>query len=246
MVSGLEFLSMLYPLLRSIASRALSWFYSRVDVAGLDRIPARTPVLLAVNHPNALVDALVVALICPRRIGFTARATLFTNPLLAAFLRAAGVVPLIRQKDVAELGATSDAERNARAFAAVNRALERGLAMLIFPEGVTGDHAGLQPLRTGTARIALQARDAGVRELAIVPIGLTFERKDAPRTRVFAQVGDPIALDPWPPGATEENARALTAELDRRLRAVTLNFESLDASERDRALAARLDRLFRS
>jgi glycerol-3-phosphate O-acyltransferase/dihydroxyacetone phosphate acyltransferase len=237
---------MLYPLLRSVSSRALSWFYSRIDVAGIERIPARTPVLLAVNHPNALVDALVVALICPRRIGFTARATLFGNPLLAAFLRAAGVVPLIRQKDVAELGVTSDADRNARAFHAINRALEQRLAILIFPEGVTGDHAGLQPLRTGTARLALQARDAGIRDLAIVPIGLTFERKDAPRTRVFAQVGEPIAVDAWPTGASEDNARTLTAELERRLRAVTLNFESLDAAERDRALAAQLARLFRS
>jgi 1-acyl-sn-glycerol-3-phosphate acyltransferase len=237
---------MLYPLLRTISSRALSWFYSRVDVEGLDRIPARTPVLLAVNHPNALVDALVVALVCPRRIGFTARATLFASPMLAAFLRAAGVVPLIRQKDIAELGATSDAERNARAFGAIKQALERGLAILIFPEGVTGDHAALQPLRTGTARIALQTRGAGVPQLAIVPIGLTFERKDMPRTRVFAQVGEPIALDTWPAGNGEENVRALTAELDRRLRAVTLNFESLDAAEANRALAAELARLFRS
>src|SRR5436190_9374669 len=172
---------MLYPLLRSVASRALSWFYSRVDVAGLERIPPHTPVLLAVNHPNALVDALVVALVCPRRIGFTARATLFTNPLLAAFLRAAGVVPLIRQKDVTELGVSTDAERNARAFASVNRALERGLAMLIFPEGVTGDHAALQPLRTGTARIALQEREAGVRDLAILLIDVEFLHMAAPR-----------------------------------------------------------------
>src|SRR5213075_1845524 len=116
----------------------------------------------------------------------------------------------------------------------------------IFPEGITGDYAELQPLRTGVARIALQARDAGVRQLAIVPIGLTFERKDAPRSRVFAQVGLPIDVDGWAPGATDENARALTAELDRRLRAVTLNFESADVSERDRALAAQLARLFRS
>src|SRR5262245_59225182 len=107
---------MLYALLRSVAATALRWFYSRIDAEGLDRIPPG-PALLAVNHPNALVDALVVATAIPGRVQFTARATLFTNPILAAFLRAAGVVPLIRAKDVAELQSASDAARNERSFA---------------------------------------------------------------------------------------------------------------------------------
>ena len=236
---------MFYASIRALASRALTWFYSRVDTEGLERIPSDTPVLLAVNHPNAMVDSLVVAWAVPRRLVLTARATLFTNPLLAAFLRFVGVVPLIRQKDVAELGAAKDVDRNARAFAMLNSALQRGRAVLIFPEGVTGDWVSLARLRTGAARIALQARDAGVRALSIVPIGLTFERKDEPRTRVFAQVGEPIWIDKWPRVNAEEDARALTEELDRRLRAVTLNFESEDAASRDRALAAQLARLFR-
>src|ERR1051325_3977456 len=236
---------MLYAPIGALASRALTWFYSRVDTEGLERIPSDTPVLLAVNHPNAMVGSRVVAGAVPRRLVLTARATLFTNPLLAAFLRFVGVVPLIRQKDVAGLGRAKDVDRNARAFAMLNSALQYGRAVLIFPEGVTGDWVSLARLRTGAARIALQARDAGVRALSIVPIGLTFERKDEPRTRVFAQVGEPIWIDKWPRVNAEEDARALTDELDRRLRAVTLNFESEDAASRDRALAAQLARLFR-
>ena len=70
--------------------------------------------------------------------------------------------------------------------------------MLIFPEGITHDEPSLAPLKTGAARMALHARDAGdVDGLAVVPIGLTFERKDAPRTRVLVQIGEPIAMDRW-------------------------------------------------
>src|SRR5437660_12012067 len=65
---------MLFVLLRSVAGIALRWFYSRIDVEGLEKIPPTAPVLLAVNHPNALVDALVVAWISPRRMVLTARA----------------------------------------------------------------------------------------------------------------------------------------------------------------------------
>lgn len=236
---------MLYALLRSVAGIALRWFYSRIDAEGLERIPATTPALLAVNHPNALVDALVVAWVCPRRIVLTAKATLFSNPLFGAFLRVMGVVPLIRSRDVADLNSPSDARRNAQAFGALNDALARGRAVMIFPEGITGDHPTLAPLRTGAARIALQARDAGLRGLSIMPVGLTFERKDAPRSRVFVQVGEPIDVDDWPRFDDRSDVLALTAEIERRLRAVTLNFETPDDAVRDRALASVLARLFR-
>ena len=105
---------MLYALLRTLAGVALRWYYSRIDADGLERVPADAPVLLVVNHPNALVDALVAGWVFPRRVVMTAKATLFRNPLLGAFLRAAGVVPLVRAQDVAELSASSDQERDAR------------------------------------------------------------------------------------------------------------------------------------
>lgn len=234
---------MLYSLLRPITGIALRWFYSRIDVDGLERVPPDAPVLLAVNHPNALVDALVVGWMLPRRIAMTAKATLFANPLLAALFRAVGVVPLIRAKDLA--GQPADPARNARSFAALNAALARGRAVLIFPEGITGDHPALAPLRTGAARIALQARDAGLRGVRIVPIGLTFERKDAPRSRVFVQIGEPIDVDAFAGTRSDAGATGLTAEIEQRLRAVTLNFESADDAARATALASSFARLLR-
>lgn len=236
---------MLYAVIRAINSVCLRWFYSRIDVEGLERLPAVGPALLAVNHPNALVDSMVTAFVLKRRLTFTGRATLFTNPIRGAFLRSLGAVPLIRQKDLAELGASGDPNRNIGSFDALIDALKRGGASMIHPEGITGDHTSLAPLRTGAARIALQARDKGVVGLKVVPVGLTFERKDAPRTRVFVQVGDPIDVDRWPRAGAEQDVRSMTAELDRRLRAVTLNFESADAADRDRSLAQLLARLFR-
>ena len=236
---------MLYHLLSAISAVALRWFYSRIDVEGIERIPKRGPTILAVNHPNAMVDALVVGVVCPRPIRFTANAQSFRNPLAGVFLRAAGVVPLMRVKDAVALGEAADRSRNAAAFDALIAALRDGGITMIFPEGVTGDWPQLAPLKTGAARIAFQAHDAGVRGLRIVPVGLTFERKDVPRSRVFVQVGEPIDVDSWPRDEAGTDAKELTAEIDRRLRAVTLNFETSDAAERDRALAAQIARIFR-
>lgn len=231
---------MLYALLRGIAGIALRWFYRRIDVEGLDRLPARGPLLLVVNHPNALVDALLVGWAMPRRVTLTAKATLFQNETLSRLLRWLGVVPLVRASDArsAETGATVDPRRNARAFEALRSVLRRNGAVVIFPEGISHDQPSLAPLRTGAARIALDARDeASIRNLHLVPIGLTFERKDAPRTRVLVQIGHPIAVDAWRTDA-ESPVIALTHEIETRLRAVTLNYQSTDDASRAAALSS--------
>ena len=231
---------MLYALLRGVAGIALRWFYGRIDVEGLERLPRRAPMLLVVNHPNALVDALLVGWAIPRRVVLTAKATLFQNRMLATLLGWLGVVPLVRASDAraGEAHAPPDPGRNTRAFGALRGVLRRGGAVVIFPEGISHDNPSLAPLRTGAARIALEARDdAAVRDLQIVPIGLTFERKHAPRTRVVVQVGDPIAIDRW--RADPESAVAsLTKEIETRLRVVTLNYENVDDATRAAALAS--------
>jgi len=235
---------MIYALLRAIAGLALRWYYSGIDVEGLERVPRDAPVLLVVNHPNALVDALVVGWTFPRRLVLTAKATLFTNPALAWLLRIVGVVPLRRAKDEAPAGSSPDPRRNEGAFRAVHDALGKGRAVLIFPEGISHDEPYLAPLRTGAARIALDgARTAGVHGLVVVPVGLNFERKEWMRSRILVQIGEPISMDRWTPDDETTAVDELTAEIDARLRAVTLNYASADDAARARALASSLVRL---
>lgn len=231
---------MIYALMRAVAGLALRWFYRSIDVAGVERIPARRPLLLVVNHPNALVDALIVAWIVPRRVLITAKATIFEHPLANSLLRWVGVVPLRRASDERASGAPGlDAARNRSTFRAVQAALQRGGTVLIFPEGRSTDAPSLGPLKTGAARMALMARESGdVPGLAIVPIGLTFERKQSPRTRVFAQVGEPIVVDDWRSTAGVPDADALTAEIETRLRALTLNYATIDDAARAVRLAS--------
>ena len=260
---------MLYSFLRGVAAIALRWFYREIRVEGAERIPTDGAVLLAVNHPNALIDAMVAGIVVPRRVLFTGKATLFQKPLLAALLRAIGVVPLRRVSD--ELAArrperldvrdaplrtgspTIDASesagsaqpssgevprdgapvapvptRNADAFQAVVEALSNDGLVLVFPEGKSHDEPSLAPLRSGTARMALQAHAAGVHPLTILPLGLIFERKEQPRTRILVRVGQPIPVNDETAGGRVE---ALTARIDRALRDVTLNFESTREAE---------------
>lgn len=229
----------LYRTLRQLARIALGWYYADVEIEGLERMPSSGSVLLVANHPNALVDAMAVAVAVPRRVLLTAKATLFERPMLAALLRTVGVVPLRRTRDEHGTGNSAPAAtvRNADAFRMVTSALAADGVVLVFPEGISHDAPSLAPLKTGAARMALMAHDAGVHAVRIVAVGLIYEAKEQPRSRLLVRIGDALDLDVWL-ATSGGDASALTAEIDQRLRRVTLNFGSEPRARR----AARLGR----
>ena len=234
----------LYSLLRVITGVALQWFYRDIEVVGRERIPRTGPLLVAVNHPNSLIDALVAGRVVPRRLLLTAKATLWESFLFRHLLPHVGIVPLRRASDEPRHSGSTEPTRNTHAFRAILDALARGSAVLIFPEGRSHGEPALAPLRTGLARIALQARDeCGVRGLRIVPVGLTFERKWRPRTRIVVQIGESISLDQWRAGSGDP-VRALTNDVEDRLRATTLNFGSAEEAARVLGIARIMVRAF--
>jgi 1-acyl-sn-glycerol-3-phosphate acyltransferase len=211
---------MIYNGLRWVNGIALHWFYRDIRVTGRSKIPLSAPLLIAVNHQNALVDSLIVAWVVPRRISMTAKATLLKNPLIALLFRVLGVVPLSRVSDEIRKsnGAPADRSRNTGAFREILKLLGQRGAVLIFPEGKSHNEAGLEPLKTGLARLALQARDKrSIRDVTILPLGLVFEDKGVPGTIVGVHVGEPIEMDSWP----NTDHATLTEEIARRLRSVS-------------------------
>lgn len=211
---------MIYTALRWVTGIALHWFYRDIRVTGRSQVPFSAPLLIAVNHQNALVDSLIVGWVLPRRIAMTAKATLLKNPLTAFLFRILGVVPLRRVSDEVRTsnGFPADRSRNEGAFREIFKLLERRGAVLIFPEGKSHNEAGLEPLKTGLARLALQARDErSIKGVMILPLGLVFENKGVPGTVAGVHVGEAIEMDSWP----DSDHVVLTEEIARRLRAVS-------------------------
>ncbi len=235
---------MLYSALRAASRVALDWYYGGIDVQGRDRVPRRGPLLVVANHPNALVDALLVITSLERRVRLTAKATLFEHRLLAPLLNSVGVVPLRRASDeraARRAGAVSPA-RNTEAFRRVSDALLAGGVVLVFPEGISHDDPTLAPLKTGAARMALEAHVAGAVTLQLLPVGLVFEEKERPRSRVLVRIGVPVDVDAWcaSHGESATSAAALTRKIDAALRDVTLNFATAERAARAVSLARAL------
>src|SRR5688500_3765345 len=228
---------MLYTILRGAGSIALRWFYREVEVSGLERLPEDAPVILVANHPNALIDALAIGHAVPRQVRLTAKGTFFDHPLLGPLFRAVGIIPLHRAREAAG----ADTTRNAEAFRAILDALELRRTVLIFPEGTTHSNPELVPLKTGAARLALSAvEDRGITGVQVIPVGLVFEDKSRPRSRTLVQFGEPLSLDEWlrvEPRNSPAAVQRLTAEIDRRLRGVTLNFRTHDEAVKVRHVA---------
>ena len=189
------------------------------------------PLLITANHPNALLDPLVVFRIAHRHARPLAKAPLFEHPLIGPFLRILGGLPVYRrQDDVALMG------NNDRTFDAAVAALHAGEAIQIYPEGQSHSGPSLTPLRTGAARIALRAEaEAGWKlGLRVLPIGLTYTRKPFFRGRAIAIVGEAFTIDHLRERYEADDSavvRDLTADMAARLEAVTLNLSRIEDME---------------
>ena len=127
--------------------------YFRVRRLGREHIPDGG-VLLASNH-RSFLDPFVIGCCLPRPIYFVAKQELFKNPLIGWFLNAMGAFPIRR-------GASDDESMDtARAL------LERGQAVVIFPEGTRIRTGSLQPPKRGVGRLALESGKP------VVPIAVT-------------------------------------------------------------------------
>ena len=227
-----------YRGVRAVARFWLWFFFKAVDTRDAERIPARGPVLLCINHPNNLIDSLVIGAVLDRKVHYLATAALFRRSLLARFLLAAGAIPVWRRED---RGPTDPAptDRNAETFAACAAAFERGALVAIYPEGTTHAEARVQRIKTGAARIALAWESAHPGTLAMVPVGLTFEARKSFRARVLVSVGEALPVGAYLAAYRAEPVKAvdaLTTHLQGALEAQVVNVTRIDEARLLRAV----------
>ena len=214
-----------YRAVRGVIRLLLWLFYRRVDVVGAERIPPHGPLLVAANHHNSVVDAMLVLGMFPRRVTVLANAPLFRHPFIGPFLRIMGAVPVHRRAEAGD-----DPRKNEAMFATVVAALCAGGAVLIFPEGRTQPRPTLLPLRTGAARILLGVEADGPRHgTVLLPVGLVFERPGTFRdASAIVAIGMPLAIDDCVAeyaSAPEAAGRRLTERLTEALRAEIIEAE---------------------
>ena len=176
--------------IRSWAS-ALIWLVTRRDVKGRDRIPRKGALILASNHLN-LADPPILSVVMPRRVVWMGKQELFDIPVFGVLYNLFGCIPVRRfQADL-------------RALRRSQEALQRGLALGMFPEGTRSGESGLGRGEPGTALLAMRT-DTPVMPVAIWGTeGVRLPRAFLPPwTSVHVVFGEPFCL-PKPQRLTKE------------------------------------------
>jgi 1-acyl-sn-glycerol-3-phosphate acyltransferase len=176
----------------------------KVRVEGLEKIAANASYVFVSNHLSYMDTPVVLANI-PVQFRFLAKRGLFQIPLLGTHLARAGHIPVPRDDARAAVKTMTSAAQAIR---------ERGISLLIFPEGgrsVTGD---LAAFKEGAAYIAIRA---GV---PLAPIALKGTREILPygsghvrAGSVTMRIGDPISTE----GLALHDRGRITAELRDRI-----------------------------
>lgn len=220
---------LLYHALRAILQVPVGVFFRQVEVIGRENVPEQgvRAALLCGNHPNSLLDPLLIIATCPRPVRFAAKDVLFATLPMRLLLHGVGAVPVQRKSDHANVD-------NSAMFSAMSQVLAGGGAMGIFPEGLSHDEAQMQKLKTGAARIALDTAHRHDQAVDVVPVGLTYLNPKRFRSRVVVWYGAPIEVgEAWQDEFLRDEktaVRHLTAEIDSHLRELTINAEDWDTA----------------
>lgn len=223
--------SLVYRALRATVRTALRLFYRTIEPTGLEHLEPRpgeesVPTILACNHPNSIVDPLLLGMFEERQISFCARDGLFKIPVFGGVLSSVGAIPIKRRAE--HVGGAD----NSGAFVAAQKVLEEGGVLAIFPEGKTHGNLRIEPLKTGAARIALGVDLDKAKGLRIVPVGVTYLVRHAFRSDVHVAFGEPIVIAPdvyaGEPRDRPENVVALTAKMGDALRDLAVHIEKTE------------------
>lgn len=160
-----------YTLLKPVVDYHLRHSYRKVEVYGRENIPTDGAVILAPNHCNTLMDALVVLRAHKGLTVFGARADMFNNPFVAKLMYFFRILPMVRQRD-----GLRNVLKNHETTEVIVETLQNRVAFCMFPEGKHRPMHSLQVLGKGAFRAALLANSRFGEEMPvyIVPMGIEY------------------------------------------------------------------------
>lgn len=196
-----------YWLLQRYASLCFRIWYRKITFLNADRIVRGKSLIIAPNHQNALMDAMVFVCNTPFQHVFLARADIFKGKRLSRFLHFMNIMPIYRIRDGIE-----NVKRNDEVFERTTRVLHnRQNPLILFPEGNHGDRRRLRPLVKGLFRIAFQAQEkfGTAQGVQILPVGVDYGHYQNFRTTLFVNVGEPIEISEFYTEYADNPAQAI-------------------------------------
>ncbi len=150
------------------------------------------PLILACNHPNSFLDAIIVGSRFREPVHFLARGDAFRRPFARKLLSALKLIPIYRLSEGREYLALNDTT-----FQRCQEVLQRKGILLIFSEGLCEHQWTLRPLKKGTARIAFNAWQSGFPAsfVEVWPVSLSYNSFIRFGKRMIVRFSEPITAE---------------------------------------------------
>ncbi len=180
---------MLYKLLHFPAKIALLIWCRHLRINSKYISNADGPLLIAANHPNSFLDAILLCSIFKQPIYSLARGDAFKNNFVAKILRGLNMFPVYRVSEGVE-----NLEENYKTFDDCIKIFKKNGIVLIFSEGKCINEWNLRQLKKGTARLAITAWEQGI-PLKIIPTGINYHSFTNFGKNVQLNFGENISLE---------------------------------------------------
>lgn len=208
--------NIIYDILHPLVDLAVKTSYRQMQVTGKSYIPKDGAVIIAPNHTNALMDALVILSCFRNATIFGTRADIFRKPFLARLFFNLRMIPMPRVRD-----GIREVAKNHEIAETVYEAMEHGMRFCLFPEGTHRPAHSLMHVGKGVVRMALEAnaRLGGKKPVYIVPTGIEYSDFFRFRGKVLINFARPINVTEFAAKHPELNEAQLLEPLRAQLEA---------------------------
>lgn len=180
---------MLYQLLKIPATIGFWLYCRRLRTNNKAAFTYTGPLIIACNHPNSFLDAIVISALFKRPVYSLARGDAFKKPFIAKILHSLKMLPVYRTSEGVE-----NMEHNYSTFEACKTLFKKNGIVLIFSEGRCINEWHLRPLKKGTARLALSSWSDGI-DVKILPTGLNYQSFHSYDKNIHCLFGKMISKD---------------------------------------------------
>lgn len=137
---------LLYRVTRTWARQMIAAAGGKVEVSGLENLPAHGGVLFISNHQGAFDIPLLIGYL-PGVKGFVSKKENFRLPIISTWMKLLGCIVIDR----------GDLRQSAGAIARGIRDLKTGRSLVIFPEGTRSKSGNLQRFKEGSFKLATRS-----------------------------------------------------------------------------------------
>ncbi|MDY0781154.1 lysophospholipid acyltransferase family protein [Tenacibaculum sp. IB213877] len=211
---------LLYNSFKIIVKVGLFFYNKKTKVSGVENIPKKGAILFVGNHPNGLMDPLIIASSFSRNTHFLVRAAVFKHPIVAKFFNWLGMLPIYRIRD-----GIQELSKNNEIFNKCEKILRKGKAILIFPEGSHLRKRTIRPLSKGFTRIVFGIIEKYPEvKIHIIPVGITYQNPSKYPSKVAVNFGNPIlANDYYNSNHINQSANSIKEKVTSQLKELTVH-----------------------